>query len=89
MTATLRQLIEGASLAEAIERPRVHVEYLEDGSPRLVAEPGVDVSDVTIPVRSFDSKNMYFGGVGAAAIHDDGRMEVAADSRRTGGTRLV
>ncbi len=32
---------------------------------------------------------MYYGGVGAALVHADGRLEAAADPRRDGAVRLV
>lgn len=72
------------TLQDAIAHPRVHVDTSGD-SVRLMAEPGLDLPEVELPVTLFPSLVMYFGGVGAAVSHRDGKMEAAADPRREGG----
>ncbi len=74
-------------LAGAIEHPRVHPEFSDDGD-RIAAEPGLDLSTLDLPTRWFDHCHMYFGGVnGAALLHD--ALEAHADSRRTGSVALI
>ncbi len=52
---------------------------------KLMAEPGLDLPELDLPVTVFPDIVMYFGGV-AAAVHDevDG-FDAAADPRREGG----
>lgn len=76
------------SLQEAIDAPRLHVEQGPDGW-RAACEPGLAVDRVSLPVRQFPELSMYFGGVGAALLHRDGRLEAAADPRRTGGVTVA
>ena len=78
----------GRSLSDAIEAPRLHVEHGSSGW-RVACEPGLSQAKLRLPVRSFDSLSMYFGGVGAALLHRDGHLEAAADPRRTGGTAIT
>ncbi|MEO0422460.1 MAG: gamma-glutamyltransferase [Pseudomonadota bacterium] len=73
------------SLTDAINAPRLHTEVSDSGDEQVAVEPGIDASAVRIPVRGFDEQSMYFGGVGAALLRADGRLESAADPRRTGG----
>ncbi len=79
--------VDGRDLLGAVESPRIHVEL--EPSPRLAAEPGVDLDGVGIPVREFDSIHMFFGGVGAAHLAPDGRLEAIADPRRNGAAAVV
>ena len=72
------------SLEDAIAHPRVHVDTSGD-CVRLMAEPGLDLPEIELPVTVFPSLVMYFGGVGAAVSHRAGRIEAAADPRRDGG----
>ncbi len=76
------------SLNAAIEAPRLHVEAGKDGW-RVACEPGLPTEEIKLPVRVFPGISMYFGGVGAALMHPDGRLESAADPRRTGGTAIA
>ncbi|NNF52260.1 MAG: gamma-glutamyltransferase [Gammaproteobacteria bacterium] len=78
----------GVSLPAAIEAPRLHVEYGDNGW-RVAHEPGLSVEGIALPVRGFDALSMYFGGVGATLLHRDGTLEAAADPRRTGGTVIT
>ena len=77
----LVNLIDGTiPLKEAVERPRVH---LEDGA--VQAEPGIPASVIghlrkLYEINSWDSRNMYFGGVHCVSASMDGW----GDSRRGG-----
>ena len=53
------------SLDEAIGHPRVHVDTSGE-TVRLMAEPGLDLPEVDIPVHVTSGIGMYFGGVGVA-----------------------
>jgi gamma-glutamyltranspeptidase/glutathione hydrolase len=78
----------GLSLEDAIAHPRLHVEGWPE-HPRAAYEPGLDVSAVTLPTRSFDEASMFFGGATAALRHADRTLVAAADPRRTGGTAIA
>jgi len=82
VVTTLIRLAAGDSLQQAIEHPRLHPEFGEDGV-RVAAEPGQHLDDLDLPVRHFDRRHMYFGGVNGAAFVD-GRLQAHADARRTG-----
>lgn len=85
----MNRLRLGMSLEEAVQHPRCHV---RDGAagPECVAEPGLPLEEVTLPVHRYPERAMYFGGVAAAEheVDDDGRaaLVAAADTRRSGGT---
>jgi len=72
-------------LAEAIAHPRVHVDTSSE-EVRLMAEPGLDLPDIELPVHLFPDLVMYFGGVGAAAFDSETGLASSADPRREGGT---
>ena len=72
-------------LPEAIEQPRVHVEVRGD-DPVVAHEPGLDLPDLPIACKPYPQKGMYFGGVGATLFDRQSGFELAADSRREGGT---
>jgi gamma-glutamyltranspeptidase/glutathione hydrolase len=78
----------GLPLDEAIAHPRVHVDTSGD-TDRLMAEPGLDLPPVDMPVKVTDGLSMYFGGVGAALFDLGSGFQVAADPRREGGTYLT
>jgi gamma-glutamyltranspeptidase / glutathione hydrolase len=40
-------------------------------------------------VLTYETPNMFFGGVNAVRRTPDGRFEAAADPRRSGGTAIV
>ena len=79
----LSVMVEGCSLAEAVERYRAHVEHTSEGW-RLCCEEGFPAEGLGIPRRVFGERHMFFGGVSAAARKADGCMEAVADSRRVG-----
>ena len=72
------------SLQEAVQHPRLHVEFHGDDY-RVACEESLAI-DANQPTRHFPGLSMFFGGVGAAAWHPETGFEVAADPRRTGGT---
>jgi len=78
----------GLSLAEAIERPRLHVAMEEQG-PLVLYEPGLPVGKITLQRRQMPAGSMMFGGVGAARWSPVTGFEVAADARRAGGTAIA
>jgi len=77
----------GMSLDDAIAHPRLHVDT-SSGSERLVAEPGLDLPPVDLPLDVTDDLNMYFGGIGATLVDRKLGFQVASDPRREGGTVL-
>lgn len=70
-------------LAAAIAHPRLHVERFE-GELRAACEPGLVFEHPELALRPFRGPHMYFGGVQAALLTADGRLEAAADPRREG-----
>lgn len=76
----------GLSLKEAVEHPRLYVRVSEDGEATVVAEPGLPLERVRLPVRRLPERSLTFGGVEAAVNRPDGGLEAAADERRAGGT---
>ncbi|MEN7343214.1 MAG: gamma-glutamyltransferase [Pseudomonadota bacterium] len=97
MAQTLdRVLLGGKSIGDAIEAPRIHaeaaLEAMANGyyAEQLYAEPGAVIeANVDVPVRYFENKSMFFGGVGATMTHGTGDaavLDAAADSRRNGRT---
>jgi gamma-glutamyltranspeptidase/glutathione hydrolase len=78
-------LLCGVGLAEAIEAPRLHVRFGEDGTPVVEHEPDPSIAAAVgpsgLPASEYPSKHMYFGGVGAAQF-EGGRVHAAGDSRR-------
>ena len=73
------------SLEDAIAHPRVHVDTTT-GIERLMAEPGLDLPEVDLPVQVSPDINMYFGGIGATLVDRESGFQVASDPRREGGT---
>jgi gamma-glutamyltranspeptidase/glutathione hydrolase len=70
---------------EAIDAPRVHVE-----EPHVHCEGGADAEQLTrLGVWGYDvirwrRRNLYFGGVSAVELRDDGTLAAAGDPRRGG-----
>lgn len=81
-------LMLGMPLADAVAQPRVHVDTSGEFD-KLMAEPGLPVPDVDLPLTTFPDINMYFGGVGVAGYDDDAAFAVAADPRRAGATMIA
>lgn len=86
-------LLDGRTLQDAINAPRLHVEVgfdAHDGRfvETLCTEPGVTLHQHTMRTREFDAKGMFFGGVGAALL-DGQTLHAAADPRRAGATVVM
>jgi len=80
-----RSLLHGVDLAAAIDAPRLHVRFLEDGSPLVEHEPDAAIDEAVaasgLSANAFPDRHMYFGGVGAA-LGSGGSLQAAGDSRR-------
>ncbi len=81
----------GTSLQEAVDRPRLHVHYVDDAGWRVEAEEDLPLADeVALPdgrvlaVIRHHRHSMLFGGVGAALRTSAGTLAAAADPRRAG-----
>lgn len=71
------------SLPLAVAHPRIHVER-KDGLIQAAYERGVPVEALELPLREFDDRHMYFGGVGAVLFSPGEGFTLAADPRRDG-----
>jgi gamma-glutamyltranspeptidase / glutathione hydrolase len=75
----------GLGVAEAIERPRVHLE-----EPHVHCEGGHDPAELDrLAERGYDlvrwrRRNLFFGGVSAVEFRADGALAAAGDPRRGG-----
>lgn len=77
----------GATLQEAIDRPRLHVHYPLDEAElpvRVEAEEDMPVPELDLPVFHHHRLSMYFGGVAAAHLDSSGQIIAAGDPRRAG-----
>jgi gamma-glutamyltranspeptidase/glutathione hydrolase len=74
-------------LQAAVSHPRIHIDTGGE-TDQLMAESGLDLPELDIPVRNYPELNMYFGGVGAASYDAQTGFEVAADPRREGGVHI-
>ena len=75
------------SLDDAVAHPRLHVD-MSGNEDRLMAEAGLDLPEVDLPVVMMPELNMCFGGIGATLVDRERGFEVASDPRREGGTRI-
>ena len=79
-------VLEGASVSDAIVRPRLHVV----GERELHVEGGWPEHDAaTLPAGAWDAiwwpgLNLYFGGASAVELRSDGTLDAAGDPRRGG-----
>lgn len=79
----------GMPVAQAVERPRMHLE-----GPHLHCEGGTDAEEVDrlvgmgYDVVRWRRRNLYFGGVAAVEVLPDGSLAAAGDPRR-GGAGIV
>ncbi len=71
-------------LRDAIAHPRVHVD-MSGEDIRIMAEAGLDLPELDLPLKEFPEIVMYFGGVGAAVFDQAKGFDAAADPRREGG----
>lgn len=65
----------GLPLKDAVAHPRAHLEISDEGL-KLAVEPGLTLPDLGIPVTTYPSIGMYFGGVGAALFDKRDRKSV-------------
>jgi gamma-glutamyltranspeptidase/glutathione hydrolase len=75
------------TLKDAVAHPRLHID-MSGENERLMAEPGLDLPEVDLPVHVMESLNMYFGGIGATLADRKLGFRVESDPRREGGTRI-
>jgi gamma-glutamyltranspeptidase/glutathione hydrolase len=75
------------ALEEAIAHPRLHIDTSGD-AVRLMAEAGLDLPEVDVPVHELPELNMYFGGIGATLVDRKNGIQAASDPRREGGTLI-
>jgi gamma-glutamyltranspeptidase/glutathione hydrolase len=75
-------------LRAAIDHPRLHVTLADEGSI-VRFEEGLPVEDLDVASQCVGKRVMYFGAVEAARWHPASGLEVAADSRRDGGTAIA
>jgi gamma-glutamyltranspeptidase / glutathione hydrolase len=80
----------GSALQEAIDQPRLHVNYLDDGDVpvRIEAEQDMPLPELGLPVRRHHQHSMFFGGVSAAYLDAAGQLSAAGDPRRAGATAV-
>src|ERR671912_737171 len=89
-TAILQTVINvldfGMALEDAVLAPRFHAE-----GDLFAYEAGARTADLDTYERvlTYETPNMFFGGVNAVRRTPDGRFEAAADPRRSGGTAIV
>jgi len=78
--------LHGADLQHAIEAPRLHVRFDDDGVAVVEHETDAAIADAVreagLPARDHGIQQMYFGGVGAAYRREDGLLQAAGDPRR-------
>ncbi len=78
-------LLHGLDLESAIEAPRVHVRFPQEGGPVLEHEPDAAIGEAAaasgLEAHEYPGRHMYFGGVGAAQL-TDAALQAAGDSRR-------
>jgi gamma-glutamyltranspeptidase/glutathione hydrolase len=88
----LHLCVHGEGLQEAIDRPRLHVRHLEDGSVRIDherdADLGAALADADLPLHEHEPHAMFFGGVGGAMRQPDGALSAGADPRRAAATAV-
>jgi len=77
----------GLGVKEAVEAPRMHVEagivHCED------AAAGDEIEAAGYPVVRWRERNLFFGGVSAVEIREDGSLAAAGDPRRGGAAVVV
>jgi gamma-glutamyltranspeptidase/glutathione hydrolase len=83
--------VDGLSLAEAVTAPRAHLASRPQGR-LLCYEPGLpgdQLTDLPYIPRPYEEIHMFFGGVQAASVTDDGVVDAAHDPRRSGGSACI
>ncbi len=83
----VRSIDEGKRAAEAVDAPRVHYE-----NGVIYTEPGTDVASLQVgdhALAPFRARNLFFGGVQAAARAPGGGFSGGGDPRRGGASIVV
>ena len=84
--------LDGVSLQEAVDRPRLHVRVLDGGELLLDHEDDDRLAGLVaaagMPTRVHQHRDMFFGGVGAALRTAAGELSAAADVRREAATAV-
>ena len=92
MQVLARYCLMDVGLQESIDRPRLHVRVLDDGSHRLEHEDdpemGAAAAGSGMPTVMHPQHSMFFGGVGAAHRSAHGELSAAADPRREAATGI-
>jgi gamma-glutamyltranspeptidase/glutathione hydrolase len=77
----------GLGVEEAVDAPRIHVEagiaHCED------AVAADELEEAGYAVVRWREQNLFFGGVSAVEIRDDGSLAAAGDPRRGGAAVVV
>ena len=84
----MRIAVDGDSLHEALAAPRAYLDPRPTGET-LCFEPGLPGGELPYLPRPYDEIHMFFGGVQAASVEEDGTVDAAHDPRRSGGSALV
>lgn len=84
----LRLAIDNESLQDAVAGPRAHLDARPEGE-LLCYELDLPGDALPYTTRHFPEIHMYFGGLQAASVNDDGTVEAVFDPRRSGGVALV
>jgi len=80
----------GLGVAEAIDRPRVHVEGTHLHCEGGFAADALDELDRRgFEVVRWRRRNLYFGGTNAVEVRADGGLAAAGDARRGGASVVV
>ena len=80
----------GLDVADAIDRPRVHLD-----EPHVHCEGGFDAAQLdALEARGYDAvrwrrRNLFFGGTNAVEVRPDGDLAAAGDARRGGAGFVV
>jgi gamma-glutamyltranspeptidase/glutathione hydrolase len=81
---------QGMTVEDAIEAPRVHLEgdvlQLEGG---IAPDTADRLEERGLDVVRWGGRNLYFGGAAAVGVRQDGELEAAGDSRRSGAGVVV
>ena len=85
--------LHGADLRHAIEAPRLHVRFDDDGIAVVEHETDAAIADAVreagLPGRDHGVQQMFFGGVGAAYRREDGVLQAAGDPRREAAVEVL
>ena len=77
----------GLGVEEAVDAPRIHIE----GGVAHCEDPAAadELEAAGYPVVRWRAKNLFFGGVSAVEVGEDGALAAAGDPRRGGGAVVV